>query len=206
MKYGFIGAGDVSFAIASKLVSLGHDVALSSRRGAASIADRVRTLGANAEAVSVETAAANDIVFLAVPWAATEAALSTLPAWENRILIDTTNPFVKTASGYAVAVLGERSASEVVAEYAPGARVVKAFNSILMSNFKKGPTQDGVRRVLFVSGDDVAAKKEVTHLIEAFGFAAIDLGNLAGGGRLQQGDGPLAGQDLLLFAPWQRNG
>ena len=206
MKFGFIGAGDVSLAIAKKIIALGHDVSLSSRRGAAHIADRVGILGPHAQAVSVEEAAANDIVFLAVPWEATEAALSNLPAWENRILIDTTNPFVKTASGYAKADLGGRSASEIVADYAPSARIVKAFNAILMSNFEKGPTQDGVRRVLFVSGDDVAAKRDITDLIEAFGYAVIDLGALADGGRMQQGGGPLAGQDLLLFAPWQLNG
>ena len=206
MQFGFIGAGQVSLAIAKELIALGHEVALSSRRGPAHIATKLAGLGANAHAVSVSEAASADIVFLAAPWETVEEALSGLPAWNNRILVDTTNPFVKTASGYAVDALDGRSASAIVADFAPGARVVKAFNTILMTNFEKGPTQEGVRRVLFVSGDDVAAKNEVQSLIEAFGFAVIDLGGLTEGGRLQQGGGPLAGQDLLLFAPWRLKG
>lgn len=206
MKYGFIGAGQVSLTLAKALVALDHEVALSSRRGPAHIANHVAALGIHAQAVSVSEAASADIVFLASPWEKVEQALASLPPWNNRILIDTTNPFVKTASGYAMDALNGRSASTIVATFAPGARVVKAFNTILMTNFDKGPTQDGVRRVLFVSGDDSAAKNEVQQLIEAMGFAVIDLGDLTEGGRLQQGGGPIAGQDLLLFAPWGLKG
>jgi 8-hydroxy-5-deazaflavin:NADPH oxidoreductase len=206
MKFGIIGAGHVSLAIARKLLSQGHDVVLSSRRGASQIADRVIALGAGAEAVSVREAATADIVFFAVPWEEVEHALTDLPPWNGRILIDTTNPFIATSSKYIVADLGGRSSSTIVASHAPGARVVKAFNSILMVNFEKGPTQDGARRVLFVSGDDSAAKEEVRGLIESFGYAVIDLGGLEDGGRMQQGDGPLAGKDLLLFADWRLNG
>jgi predicted dinucleotide-binding enzyme len=203
MQFGFIGAGHVSLAIAKKLISLGHEVAISSRRGPGHIAENVAALGAGAHAVDVRDAAAADIVFLAVPWDKTAHALEGLPSWNNRILIDTTNPFVAESSGYAVADLGGRSASTIVAEHASGARVVKAFNSILMTNFEKAPAQDGVKRVLFVSGDNASAKETVRDLIEAFGYAVIDLGGLEDGGRMQQGGGPLAGQDLLLFAAWR---
>lgn len=206
MKFGIIGAGQVSLAIARGLLSRGHTVALSSRRGPARIADRIAALGTGAHAVPVREAAAADIVFLAVPWPEVGHALTDLPPWNGRILVDTTNPFIATASTYVQADLGGRSASTIVADHAPGARVVKAFNSILMANFEKGPVQDGIRRVLFVSGDDNAAKDAVRGLIEALGFAVIDLGGLEDGGRLQQGGGPLAGKDLLLFADWHLNG
>ena len=83
---------------------------------------------------------------------------------------------------------------------------MKAFNSILMKNFEKGPTHDGARRVLFVSGDDPSAKNVVRGLIEAFGYAVIDLGELEDGGRMQQGDGPLAGKDLLMVSDWSLGG
>jgi predicted dinucleotide-binding enzyme len=200
MKFGFIGAGHVSLAITRKLLSQGHEVVLSRRRDASQIADRVTPLGAGA--VSVREAATADIVFLAVPWEEVEHALTDLPPRNGRILIDTTNPFIATSSKYIVADLRGRSSSTIVASHAPGARVAKAFNSILMVNFEKGPTQDDARRVLFVSGDDSAAKDEVRGLIESFGYAVIDLGGLEGGGRMQQGDDPLAGKDLLLFADW----
>lgn len=206
MKIGTIGVGQVALTIARALLSQGHEVGLSSRRGADQVADRIAALGPRAKAVSIPEAATADIVFLAVPWDQVAHALKDLPPWSGRILVDTTNPFVASSGKYVVADLGGRSSSRIVADHAPGARVVKAFNSILMKNFEKGPTQDGGRRVLFLSGDDAAAKHEVAGLIEALGYAVIDLGGLEEGGRMQQGDGPLAGKDLLMFADWHLNG
>jgi predicted dinucleotide-binding enzyme len=52
--------------------------------------------------------------------------------------------------------------------------------------------------VLFVSGDDLASKQTVQQLITELGYAAIDLGGLDEGGRMQQPGGPLAGRDLLV--------
>jgi len=48
-------------------------------------------------------------------------------------------------------------------------------------------------------GDDADAKADVVTLFQDAGFAAIDLGDLATGGRLQQAGGPLAGRDLVEF-------
>jgi predicted dinucleotide-binding enzyme len=90
--------------------------------------------------------------------------LDPLPDWQGRILVDATNPFV-ASDPLQLADLRGRTASVVVAEHAPGARVVKAFNSITMANFEKGPRQGDARRVLFVSGDDVASKQTVQRLI-----------------------------------------
>src|SRR5437870_3504216 len=80
-----------------------------------------------------------------------------------------------TSTKLVLADLGGRGASEMVAELAPGARVVKAFNNILMTNFNAGPVRDQARRVLFVSGDDKDAKAFVTDFINGMGFRTIDL-------------------------------
>jgi 8-hydroxy-5-deazaflavin:NADPH oxidoreductase len=206
MKVGIVGAGQVALAIARNLLAQGHEVALSSRRGPSGLAEAIGTLGAGAKAVSVQEAAMAEIVILAVPWSEVERVLADLPPWNGRILIDTTNPFVAGPQKLVVADLGGRSSSAIVAAHAAGARVVKAFNSILMRNFEKGPTQNGARRVLFISGDDLSAKNAVRGLIEAFGYAVIDLGGLEDGGRMQQGDGPLAGKDLLMLSDWSLGG
>ncbi|MDT5247276.1 MAG: 8-hydroxy-5-deazaflavin:NADPH oxidoreductase, partial [Mycobacterium sp.] len=153
--------------------------------------------GIGAEAASVTEAAAQELVLLALPWPAVPDVLDPLPDWQGRILVDATNPFV-TFNPLQLADLQGRSASVIVAEHAPGARVVKAFNSITMANFDKGPRQGDARRVLFVSGDDVASKQTVQHVITELGYAAIDLGGLDEGGRMQQPGGPLAGPDLLV--------
>jgi hypothetical protein len=98
-----------------------------------------------------------------------------------------------------LADLGDKGASEVVAALAPGARVVKAFNSIVIERFNQGPTKDGGRRVIFVSGDHAGPIEFVKNLIASFGFAPIHLGGLVVGGRMQQAGGPLAGRDLVDF-------
>jgi 8-hydroxy-5-deazaflavin:NADPH oxidoreductase len=82
--------------------------------------------------------------------------------------------------------LGGRSSSEVVASLVPGARLVKAFNTLPSALLGQSPQQANGRRVLFYSGDDAEAKAEVGRLIERLGLAGIDLGGLVSGGRLQQ--------------------
>ena len=195
MQIGILGAGHVGLAVGRRVIGAGHRVKLSSARGPQALTSVAQGIGA--EAASVTEAAVADLVLLAVPWPAVADTLDPLPDWQGRILIDATNPFV-TINPLELADLEGRSASVIVAEHAPAARVVKAFNTITMANFEKGPRQGGARRVLFVSGDDVAAKQTVQQLITELGYAAIDLGGLDEGGRMQQPGGPLAGLDLLV--------
>ena len=199
MKFGTIGAGAVALAFGREALARGHEVVLSSRRGPDALGDKVAELGRGASAASVEEAASLDYVLLAVPWRNVESALKSLPAWNGRVLIDATNPFVETSPKLVLADLGGKGASEVVAALAPGARIVKAFNSIVTARFNEGPVKNGGRRVIFVSGDHPEPTAFIKQLIESFGFTAIDLGGLATGGRLQQAGGPLAGRDLVEF-------
>ena len=67
-----------------------------------------------------------------------------------------------------------------------------------MATFNDGPVKGQGKRVIFVSGDDEESKRVVKGLIESLGFAAIDLGGLVTGGRIQQAGGPLAGLDLFI--------
>jgi 8-hydroxy-5-deazaflavin:NADPH oxidoreductase len=199
MKFGTIGAGTVARSFAREALARGHEVVLSGRRGPDALADTVAKLGRGAFAAPVEKAASLDYVLLAVPWPNVESALKGLPAWNGRVLIDATNPFVETSPRLVLAQLGGKGASEVVAALAPGARIVKAFNSIVTARFDEGPVRNGGRRVIFVSGDHPEPTAFIKELIESFGFAAINLGGLATGGRLQQAGGPLAGLDLVVF-------
>jgi predicted dinucleotide-binding enzyme len=155
---------------------------------------RIGTIGAGEVALAVAREA------LAVPWKNVEAALRGLPEWNGRVLIDATNPFAETSPNLVLADLGGIGASEIVAGFARGARIVKAFNSIRMARFNEGPIKGEGRRVIFVSGDDEESKRAVKDLIESFGFAAVDLGGLVTGGRIQQAGGPLAGLDLFIAA------
>ena len=89
------------------------------------------------------------------------------------------------------------STSQFVAQLAPGAKVVKAINHMLVANFEAGGDVNGAKRVAFVSADDADAKTTVGALLRTFGFAVIDLGDLRDGGLIQQAGGPLAGLDIL---------
>ena len=197
MHIGMIGAGSVSQSLARYLLPASHTVLLSNSRGPESLSALVAKLGPGVTAGTVEEAAQIPMVLLAVPWTEVPKALSGLPAWQGRILIDATNPFVTEGSELLLADLGGRGSSEMVAELAPGARVVKALNSLLTTNFAAGPRLGEVRRVVFLSGDEESAKREVGALISGLGFAVIDLGDLQTGGRMQQAGGPLAGLDLF---------
>jgi predicted dinucleotide-binding enzyme len=200
MRIGTIGAGAVALAVARKALARGHEIVLSSRSGPGALADRVTELGRGASAATIEEAASLDYVLLAVPWKNVEAALRGLPEWNGRVLIDATNPFAETSPNLVLADLGGMGASEIVAAFARGALIVKAFNSIRISSFNEGPIKGQGRRVIFVSGDDEESKGVVKDLIESFGFAAFDLGGIVTGGRIQQAGGPLAGLDLFIAA------
>jgi predicted dinucleotide-binding enzyme len=152
VKIGVIGAGAVGTAIAKYALLTGHQVALASRRRD-KLAETVTALGNGASVATILDAAAADIVILAVPWPAREETLSAIPDWRGKILVDATNPFEQTSPKLVLADLGGRGSSEIIAELAPGARVVKAFNSITMTNFAAGPKRGEATRVLLVSGD-----------------------------------------------------
>jgi predicted dinucleotide-binding enzyme len=197
MEIGTIGAGAFAQAFAKRALKAGHRVKLSNHHGPDSLREIVHQLGSGATAASKEEAAACEMVLLAVPWDNVPETLASLPKWNNQILIDGTNPFHGRAGDFTLADVGNLSTSQLVAVLAPGSRVVKALNTIIVPNLEAEPVVNEARRVLFISADDDGAKKEVEILLASFGYSVIDLGNLRDGGLIQQAGGPLAGRDLL---------
>jgi hypothetical protein len=196
MKIGIMGAGSIGQALAGHMAKAGHEVLVSNSRGPETLAGLVRQLGPRARAGTRQEAAAADVVMLSVPWEQVHEAMTGLPAWNGRILVDAPNPVL--LPGFRLAELGGRTSSEIVASMAPGARVVKTANTLLAAVLAQEPRQSGGRRVLFMSGDDAGARTEVSGLFEQVGFATVDLGALAIGGRLQQfPGGPLPTLNLL---------
>ena len=197
MEIGTIGAGAFAQAFAKWALKAGHKVKLSNSRGSASLREIVKQLGSGAVASTREEAAACEMVLLAVPWDNVFETLAGLPKWKNQILIDGTNPFHGKAGDFTPAAVGNLSTSQLVAALAPGARVVKALNNVIVSNLEAEPVVNGARRVAFISADDDGAKKRVEIFLKELGYCVIDLGNLRDGGLIQQAGGPLAGRDLL---------
>lgn len=196
MKFGFIGAGMVAQTIARHLLPFGHEVLLSNSRGPDTLADVVGQLGQGASAGTPQQAAEQEVVVLSVEWARVPEALASVTDWAGRTLIDATNR-IDRDNPRDLGDLSGPTSSEVVADRAAGAKVIKAFNSIPMK-WIDDASPDKPRTVLFISGDDVDAKKMLSEVLEQLGFAAVDLGPLETGGRLQQVGGPLAGLNLTL--------
>jgi len=177
VKIGIIGAGNVGGTLGRAWAAKGHAVVFGARdpRGP-KVQELVKaTAGTARAATPAEAAAHGEVVLLATPWAAAQAALRGAGDLTGKILIDATNPLRPDLSGLT---LGHTtSAAEEVARWAPGAKVVKAFNTIgaqHMANPRFG-TQSAS---MLICGDDAAAKKAVLALAEVLGFDPVDAGPL----------------------------
>jgi predicted dinucleotide-binding enzyme len=189
VEVGIIGAGRLGQAMARTALRAGRSVLIANSRGPASLAPVVSALGEGVSAGTVDEAAAAGIVVIAVPWDNVPEAVRGLD-WNGQVVIDATNDF-------AADDLGGRTSSELVADLVAGARLVKAANTLGADVLGSDPREAGGQRVIFVSGDDADAKATVVALFRDAGFAAIDLGDLAPGGALQQIHHPLAGLNLI---------
>ncbi|MES2349600.1 MAG: NADPH-dependent F420 reductase [Pseudomonadota bacterium] len=196
MKYAIIGSGAIGTAIARQFARQQLEVQVANTRGPASLQALVDELGSAVVPTDLKTALGADMVFLAIPFDAVAAALKDAPAWNNRIIVDTTNAI--DFSDFSPADLGGRPSSDIVADAASGARLVKAFNTMFANVVARKPDDARGRRVLFLSGNDKAANASLSELIERFGYAPIDLGPIAAGGLLQQFGGPLTTHSMIL--------
>lgn len=188
MKIGILGAGRIGATAARLFVAAGHEVAISNSRGPESLRELVTGLGPGARATAIEDAARfGEVVLLAVPWHR-EDALPGPGLLRSKIVIDAMNPYNPEGGFFD---LGGSTSSEIVLRRLPGARLVKAFNTIYYEHLaargrKDIPVEE--RHAIYVAGDDAEAKEVVSQLIEEIGFAPVDTGSLREGGRLQQPD------------------
>ena len=188
---GIIGAGRLGQAMARTARRAGREVVIANGRGPESLASVVSALGEGVSAATVDEAASAGIVVIAVPWDRVPEAVQGLN-WNSQIVIDATNDWVADD-------LHGRTSSELVADLVSGVGVVKAANALSAEVLSSNPHEAG-QRVIFISGDSEDAKAEVVALFADAGFAAIDLGNLATGGAMQQIHHPLAGVNLIRLS------
>ena len=149
MRIGSIGAGNVGGALTKLWREAGHDVQAGGRESVA------------------EVAAHGDIVLLAVPAGAVDAALEAAGSLDGKVVIDATND-----------ISGERlSQAAHVAELAHGAKVVKAFNAFFAQMFEMATDLDPPAN-LVLCGDNDGAKEILSGLIRDIGLAPVDVGGL----------------------------
>lgn len=171
MDIGIIGTGYVGRALAAGLTAAGHDVVVGSRDPAATELDGV--------AVDSQRTAADvaDVVVLAVPaGAAVDVAADLARELADKPVVDPTNEFPTPATDRA---LGLR-----VADAAPEARVVKAFNTI-GANLMRDPVLDGEAATMFLAGDHDDAVGTVGALAADLGFEPVVAGDLDAAAHLE---------------------
>jgi predicted dinucleotide-binding enzyme len=198
MKIGFIGAGHIGSNLARLVVDAGHEVVLSNSRGPETLDPLVEELGDNASAGTVEQARDfGDAVVVTIPL----GHYKELPVegWDGKIVIDTNNYYPDRDGNIPELDNNSTTSSELLQQHLPGARVVKAFNTIWFEHLKtqgdSGKPLDE-RRAIFIAGDDSKAKEIVAKLIEEIGFAAVDTGFLHEGGLSQQPGTSIYNADL----------
>lgn len=178
MRLGVIGSGGVGRALAEAFASRGHEVTVGSR----SPDDQDLTVWGGTAGVAVAdpatTAAQAEIVFVATAWEGTENALSLAGAdnLTGKVLVDVTNPLVFT-DRLELAIGHDDSAGEQVQRWAPGALVVKAFNTVGLELFDN-PSLSGGPGTMFIAGDSAEAKATVTELIGQLGWEVHDCGDI----------------------------
>lgn len=199
MKYAIIGAGNIGTAVAGHFARTGVDVGLAASRGIEAVRATADKIGLGVTPVEVVDALGADVVILAVPFDAVRDLVSRVDDWQGRIIVDATNAI--DYSNFSPADLGGRASSDVVEEWAGGARVVKAFGHTWAKVLAREPGDGrGGRRVLFVSGNKSDANTEVAELISRFGFEPVDLGRNSEGGLLQQFGGALTTKSFISQA------
>jgi len=132
---GIIGAGRLGQAMVRTALRAGRRVVIANSRGPESLASVVSELGDLVSAGTVEQAAAAGIVVIAVPWDRVPQAVQGLD-WNGQVVIDATND-------WAADDLNGRTSSDLVAELVPGARVVKAANTLGADVLGSDPEQAG---------------------------------------------------------------
>jgi predicted dinucleotide-binding enzyme len=183
MNLGIIGAGKVGGALGQSLAKAGHHVKFGVRtpddpkyRAVLDACGPNASAGSNAAAVAF-----GPVVFLATPWDGTQAAIAECGDLAGKILVDCTNPLkYSPGAGLELAVGFSTSGGELVAQWAPGARVVKCFNTYGFENFSDTsyPNNGGFKPVMFLAGDDADARKTVAQLAADIGFRPLDTGEL----------------------------
>jgi predicted dinucleotide-binding enzyme len=184
MKIAVFGTGMVGSTIASKLVSLGHEVKMGSRSASNEKAVAwAREAGARASSGTFADAAGfGEVIFNCTLGNATLDALNAAGAraLEGKVLVDVSNPLdFSQGMPPSLFVFGRDSLAEQIQRAFPRTKVVKALNTI-SANVMVDPGRVPGEHATFVSGNDAEAKQKVTEILRGwFGWKqVIDLGDI----------------------------
>ena len=169
IKIAIIGAGNVGSTLGTAWRNRGHQVTFGVRNP-----DDPKYASLGGVETNESATAAADVVVLCTPWQSTQSAVHGCGDLAGKVLIDCTNPLTPDIT--ALEVGHTTSGGEEVAKWARGARVCKAMNQI-GAPMMDGPQLPG-KPVMFVCGDDEAARSVTAGLVAELGFETVDIGDL----------------------------
>lgn len=182
-KIGVLGTGMVGQVLASGFLQHGYEVRIATRNPD-KVADWLDKNPGGGVGAHKEVAAWADTLVLATKGSAAEAAIRLCDADDlaGKTVIDTTNPIADAPPENGVLKYFtslEESLMERLQKVNPKANFVKAFNSV-GNAFMVDPVFGGIKPTMFICGNDAAAKKEVTGILEEFGWESEDMGGVEG--------------------------
>jgi predicted dinucleotide-binding enzyme len=184
MRVGVLGTGMVGQALATKLIDVGHDVVMGSRRADNEAAAEwvASTGGAGRAGIFAEAAEHGEVVVNATSGAVSLSALE-LAGGDNlagKVLIDVANPLdFSQGMPPSLTVANTDSLAEQIQRAYPAARVVKALNTVNAS-VMVAPEALAAPTDLFLAGDEAEAKAVVAGILESFGWPADRITDLGG--------------------------
>jgi predicted dinucleotide-binding enzyme len=195
LKIGIIGAGHIGSTLGTLWVKSGHPVMFSSRHPE-ELAPLVQELGPLAKGGAVADAIAfGDVVFIAVPYGAyPQIGKDYGSQLAGKIVLDAGNA-TERRDGDITKEVNEEGIGITSAKYLPGARIVRAFNSMGYKFFVSEANRSGERMAIPLAGDDKDAIATASMLVHDAGFDAVVVGPLTRAKDFQQG-GPLYGKQL----------
>jgi predicted dinucleotide-binding enzyme len=180
MKIGVIGSGDVGQVLASGFLKHGHQVTIGTREPAR-LASWAKANPQGRVASFAEAAKFGELVVLAVKGAAALEALAAAgaEALAGKVVIDATNPIGGEPQNGVLKFFTnlDDSLMERLQRQFAKARFVKAFNSVGNARMVN-PDFHGVRPTMFICGNDAAAKRTVTQILDRFGWDTEDMGGV----------------------------
>ena len=183
MKIAIVGAGKVGKALGASFVRAGYSVVYAST-SVANSTKAAEAAGGTAAGSVREAAEGAEIVVIAVPYAAAarQVAMELAPVVGDKIVIDATNTLKPDYSGLATG--DGPSGAELLAAVLPGARVVKAFNTLFAAN-QGNPRALGTTLDALYATDDAEAHATFAALASSIGFRPVSVGPLAAARELE---------------------
>ncbi len=192
MKIGIIGAGMIGSTVGKLLAGAGHEVRFATRHPD-ELQPLVQSLGPKASAgTPADAAAFGDMVLLSVPLKAIPAlARDIAPSLKGKVVLDTGNAYEQRDGAAAREASNDpRGSAAWAAAMFPGARWVKAFNSVYFKTLEKEAHRKGDRVGIPLAGDDRGALDVAAQLVRDAGFDPVIVGDLARGKEFEPGTRP----------------